>query len=78
MKKFTLRKEDQWINRHFEELVDTYAGRYVAVVGEKVASIGSTPWEVEEEAKKKYPSSRPSVLKVPRPQDFISILVIVE
>lgn len=77
-KTFYLTKEDKWINEHFEELVDSYAGQYVAVVGEGIASIGATPWEVEKEAKKKYPGSYPSVLKVPRPQDFISILVTFE
>jgi hypothetical protein len=71
-----LTKEDRWISEHFEELVDTYAGRYVAVVGEKVVSVGSTLRKVSDEARKKYPSRQPTILPVPRPQDFISVLII--
>ncbi|MBI4546432.1 MAG: hypothetical protein HY707_00520 [Ignavibacteriae bacterium] len=29
-------KDGEWIHRHFEEIVDQYAGRYVAVANEEL------------------------------------------
>jgi hypothetical protein len=63
-------KDEQWIHDHFEELVDAYAGRYVAVANEELF-VGDSPKEVEEKARQKYPNSIPSVLGVPHPEDFI-------
>jgi len=63
-------KDEQWIHNHFEELVDTYAGRYIAVANEELF-IGESPKEVEEKARQKYSNSIPSVLYVPHPEDFI-------
>jgi len=63
-------KDQEWIHKHFEELVDQYAGRYVAVANEELF-VGDSPKEVEEKARQKYPDSIPSVLRVPRPVDFI-------
>jgi len=63
-------KDEAWMHKHFEELVDNYAGRYVAVANEELF-VGDSPKEVEEKARQKYPGSIPSVLRVPRPEDFI-------
>jgi len=63
-------KDEAWIHGHFEEIVDQYAGRYVAVANEELF-VGDTFREVLEKARLKYPDTEPSVLCVPRPQDFI-------
>lgn len=65
--------DNEWIHRHFEELVDTYAGQYVVVAGGELFS-GYDPVPLEERARKKHPSVIPSVLRVPRPEDFTCAL----
>ena len=64
----------EWIQRHFKELVDNYAGKYVAVVGNKVISSGFSSKKVEEEAFKKYPSKKLSIILVPRREDLNCLL----
>ena len=63
-------KDEAWIHGHFEEIVDQYAGRYVAVANEELF-VGDSFKEVLEKAKFKHPDTEPSVLRVPRPEDFI-------
>ncbi len=63
-------KDEQWIHDHFEELVDKYAGKSVAVANEELF-VADTLKEAHLKALEKYPTSRPSALRVPRPQDFV-------
>jgi len=63
-------KDGEWIHRHFEEIVDQYAGRYVAVANEELF-VGDTMKEARDKALRKYPHINPSILRVPRPQDFV-------
>ncbi|MGQ9627707.1 MAG: DUF5678 domain-containing protein [Anaerolineae bacterium] len=69
-----MRPDDLWIVEHFEELINQYAGKYVAVVGERVVSVGPSGVDVEKEAKAMYPDSIPSVLLVPRPEHLRCLL----
>jgi len=62
-----------WIRAHFEELVDKYAGKY-AVVADGELFVGYDPVQLETEAHKKHPGVIPSVLRVPRPEDFTCAL----
>lgn len=66
--------DDQWIVEHFEELVDTYGGSYIAVVDGTVVVVGDDPKDVEDEALRKHPGKKPSVLRVPREEDIICLL----
>ena len=67
-------KDDLWIVEHFSELVTKYAGKYVAVVNEKLAAVGNTPKEVEDKAREIEPNKMPSVLRVPREEDMVCLL----
>jgi len=62
--------EEKWIHQHFEELVDKYAGRYVAVANDEVF-VSDSPKDAHLRALEKYPTISPSVLRVPRPEDFV-------
>ncbi len=66
-------KDQNWIHQHFEELVDKYAGQYVAVANEE-PFLGESPKEARRNALSKYPTVNPSVLRVPRPEDFVCAL----
>jgi len=67
-------EDDKWITQHFEELVDKYGGKYVAVVSEQVVAVGDSPKEVDEKARQLYPDKLPSVLLVPKEEDLTCIL----
>lgn len=72
--KYELNEDDGWITDHFEELVDQYEGKWVAVVDEAVAAVGDSAVEVEEEALKKNPKKLPSVILIPHQEDFECVL----
>ena len=63
-------KDDEWIRRHFEELVDRYPGQY-AVVAEGELFIGRDARALFAAARRKHPGVAPTGLPVPRPQDFL-------
>jgi hypothetical protein len=69
----TSRDDQAWIRQHFEELVDKYRGQY-AVVAAGELFVGYDPVLLETEARKKHPGVMPSVLRVPRPEDFTCAL----
>jgi hypothetical protein len=53
--------------------VDKYAGQYAVVAGGELF-VGYDPVPLEAEARKKHPGLIPSVLRVPRPEDFTCAL----
>lgn len=65
--------DDEWIRRHFEELVDKYAGQYAVVAGGELF-VGYDPVPLEDAARRKHAGVIPSVLRVPRPADFTCAL----
>ena len=64
----------EWIQRHFKELVDNYAGKYVAIIDNRVISVGLSSKKVDEEAHKKYPGKKLSIILVPRKEDLNCLL----
>lgn len=73
--KKNLSSDDQWVREHLEELVDKHPGQY-AVVAEGELFIGEDARELEKKARAKHPGVIPSGLPIPRPEDFISALII--
>ena len=67
-------KDDLWIVEHFSELVTKYASKYVAVVNETLVAVGDSGKEVEDKARAVAPETIPSVLRVPREEDMVSLL----
>lgn len=66
-------KDQQWIQEHFEELVDKFAGRYVAVANQEIL-VGDSLRQVRENALQRYPAVNPSILRVPHPEDLVCAL----
>lgn len=74
MTTFIMTKDQQWIHEHFSELVERYAGKYVAIANGELSGVGETAFEAEEQALQKYPEIIPSVLLVPHEEDFVCLL----
>jgi len=68
------KRDDQWIREHFEELVKSYGGRFVAVANKAVSGVDSTALGAERKSLKRYPHVTPSVFPVPDPEDLICAL----
>lgn len=66
-------KDQQWIHEHFEELVEKFAGCYIAVADQDLV-VGGSLQEVREKAQQKHPAINPSILRVPHPEDFVCAL----
>jgi len=66
-------KDQQWIKENFEELVEKYAGCYIAVANLEL-EVGDSLRQVRDKARRKHPAINPSILRVPHPEDFICAL----
>jgi len=69
-----MKKSQKWIIEHFEELVDNYGGKYIAVVNEEIAAIGDSPSEVDRKAREQFPGEVPSIMHVPVKEALTCIL----
>ncbi|NWF93783.1 MAG: hypothetical protein HXY46_12755 [Syntrophaceae bacterium] len=67
-------KDDLWIVGHFSELVEKFAGKYIAVVNERLVAVGESGRDVEAKACEIEPKKIPSVLRVPREEDMTCLL----
>jgi len=67
-------KDQKWIYEHFNELVNKYAGKYVSVAGGELVAVGDSVKEVDNAARAKHPTVIPSILRVPREEDFECLL----
>lgn len=73
-KTLAIDKDDLWIVEHFGELVEKYAGKYIAVVNETLVAVGGSGKEVEDKARAIEPKKLPSVLRIPREEDMACLL----
>jgi hypothetical protein len=68
-------RDDLWIVEHFSELVAKYAGKYVAVVNEKlVGRCRGLPSGRGNQGTRSRTREIPSVLRVPREEDMVCLL----
>ena len=77
-KRFTA---DEWLTAHFEDVIDKYGtgGRYILIadnVGIVFTDKDGSPRELVLKAKKLYPDSSPLFFLVPKPKDFICVLIV--
>lgn len=67
-------KSQEWITKNFENLVNKYPSKYIAVVDETVVTVGSSAKDVENEVLKKYPKKIPSIIFIPKKEDLACLL----
>jgi len=69
-----LRKYDEWLAEHLEELVAQYAGKVVVIHEGKVILIGDTETDSYRKVDESALKPVPLVFRVPREEDLQSIL----
>lgn len=69
-----LKEYDEWVAEHLDDLVNRYAGKVVAVHQGEIALIGESEVDVYREIHKAGLKPMPLVFRVPREEDFQSIL----
>jgi len=74
METLQLQEYDEWIADHLDELVTQYAGQVVAIHQGRVAIIGGSEVDVYREVRESGLEPMPLVFRVPREEDFQSIL----
>lgn len=52
-----------------------FAGQYIAIVGERVVASGSNAQAVWKQAKRQFPSSTPTIGKLPRAETLVLCLL---
>lgn len=69
-----LQEYDDWLAKHFEEIVDEYAGKSIAVVNDEIVAVGDNEKEVDRFARDRYPQANPFVFTVPSEEDLVCLL----
>jgi hypothetical protein len=70
----TLERYNDWMIAHYEELVEKYPHKAIAIVESEIVAVGNTEKEVEDIARKKYPKKVPFVTTLPSEEDFVCLL----
>jgi hypothetical protein len=69
-----LQEYDDWIADHLDELVTQYSGKVVAIHQGRVILVRNSEAEVYQEMRQRGLKPAPLVFRVPREEDFQSIL----
>jgi len=69
-----LHQYDEWIADHLDELVTQHAGKVVAIDQGRIILVGDSEVDVYREIRAKGIEPAPLVFRVPREEDFQSIL----
>ena len=69
-----LKKLDDWYTEHFEELIDKYPGKAVAVVKGEIVGVGESERDLDRRARQQHPGEIPFVIRVPRPEELVCLL----
>jgi len=73
-KELDLEAMDAWYADHFEELVEQFAGKAIAVVGEEIVAVADTEKEADRIARERNPDAVPLVLAIPTEEELVCLL----
>lgn len=74
MEEAQLQEYDEWIADNLNDLVERHAGKVVAIHKGEVIVVGDSEIEVYRKVREKRSKPMPLVFRVPREEDFQSIL----
>ena len=72
MKKLPFSREHEWFIKNSGELSKKYPGKYLAIIGEKIAAIGATASEAFKRAKKDHPDEKVSIAYIPTVEETVT------
>ncbi len=67
-------KAEEFLLKHSQELSKKYAGKYIAVVGDKVVAVSRSAVQAYKEAKKKYPKEEIGIFYMPTEEETVTLL----
>lgn len=70
-----LQQHDQWLTEHFDELIDQYPGKIVAILDGEVVAVGDSYKEVYAPFQNQGRDWMPLALRVPHPDDTQEFLL---
>ncbi|OFZ18301.1 MAG: hypothetical protein A2Z20_11695 [Bdellovibrionales bacterium RBG_16_40_8] len=65
---------DSWYADHFEELLEKYAGKAIAVLNNEVVAVADTEQEADQLAREEHPNQVPLVLAIPTEEELVCLL----
>lgn len=71
---FDLEALDKWYSDHFEELVQKYGGKSIALVEENIVAVADTEREAARLARESQPDVVPLVLSIPLEEELVCLL----
>lgn len=69
-----LAKDDDWLKSHFEEIVDRYARRVIAILDQDIVEVGDSIRDVQQKVAAHHPARVPLVFEVPSREEFTCLL----
>ena len=70
-----LQQHDDWLSDHFDELIDKYPGKIVAIMNGEIVRIGDTYKEVYQPFLESDLDWMPLVVRVPHSDDVQELLI---
>ncbi len=67
-------KLEEFLLRHSNEISKNYAGRYIAVVGDKIIAVSRSAVQAYREAKKKFPREEVVIFYMPTEEETVTLL----
>ena len=74
MIRLPLSQEHEWFVKHSGELSEKYPGKYLAIIGERIAAIGASASEAFKRAKKDHPDEEISIAYIPTVEETVTLL----
>ncbi|MFH2032403.1 MAG: DUF5678 domain-containing protein [Bacteroidota bacterium] len=70
----TLKKYDDWVTKHFEEIVEKYSRKTIIIYNDEILFVADTSKEAYQYVKEHFPGEKPLVFTVPDKEDFVCLL----
>jgi len=67
-------KPEEFLLKHSNELSKKYAGKYIAVVGDRVVAASRSAVQAYKEAKKKFPKEEIAIFYMPTEEETVTLL----
>jgi len=67
-------KAEEFLLKHSNELSKKYAGKYIAVIGDKVVAVSRSAIQAYKDAKKMFPKEEIAVFYMPTEEETVTLL----